>query len=359
MTRSPRRHAPGAAPRLFAVVAALLLAVAACAGGATPSAAGPSPTGSLVPAVTATPGPSAAPVGAATPAAAPSAAAATTYPLALADDEGTVVNLPSRPERIVSLTPATTEILFALGAGDRVVGATDVDDYPEAAKSVTRVVAMGAIDIEKIVGLGADLVVAGGNNFNSPAALAKLRGLGIPVLVVYAPDVAGVLHDIELVGTAAGEGPAAAALAARMRTEIEAIGSAVAGAGTARPRVFYELDATKEIFGPADDSFVARMIRLAGGDPITTGSTTVFSIPLETLLTADPQVIVLGDAAYGVTAEQVAARPGWSAMTAVRTGAVRPVDNVVVTRPGPRLVEGLRALALAIDPGAQLPSVAP
>ena len=96
------------------------------------------------------------------------------------------------------------------------------------------------------------------------------------------------------------------------------------------------------------------MITLAGGDPITTGSPTVFSIPLEMLLAADPQVIVLGDAAYGMTPEIVAARPGWGGMAAVASGAVRPVNDVVVTRPGPRLVEGLRALVLAIDPNASL-----
>jgi iron complex transport system substrate-binding protein len=141
-----------------------------------------------------------------------------------------------------------------------------------------------------------------------------------------------------------------------MQAEIDAIAAAVASAGAERPRVFYELDATKEIYGPADDSFLAEMIGLAGGEAITTGSPTVFSIPLETLLAADPEVIVLGDAAYGVTAEQVAARPGWGVMTAVREGAIRPVDDVVVTRPGPRLAEGLRALALAIDPAAPLPA---
>ena len=144
-------------------------------------------------------------------------------------------------------------------------------------------------------------------------------------------------------------------MAAQMEAEISAIGDAIAAAGGTRPRVFYELDATKEIYGPADDSFLTEMIELAGGDPITTGSPTVFSIPLERLLAADPQVIVLGDAAYGTTPEIVTARPGWGGMTAVTSGAIRPVNDVIVTRPGPRLVEGLRALALAIDPAASLP----
>jgi len=341
--RTPSRLTRAA--RSIAIGALIGLLVAACAA-AAPSPAAPTQASAPAPAATATPTPA--------PTAAPTPVPA--YPLALTDDEGTAVTIPARPERIVSLTPATTEILFAVGAGSRVVGATDADDYPAAAKAVPRVVTMGAIDVEKIVGLAADLVVAGGNGFNSPDTLAKLRGLGFPVLVVYAPDVAAALKDIELVATAAGEPAAGATLTERMRGEIDAIGAAIAGAGPVRPRVFYELDTYQgAIYGPADHTLYADLIRLAGGDPITTGSPTVFSIPLETLLAADPQVIVLGDAAYGATPEIVAARPGWAGMTAVKKGAVRPVNDVVVTRPGPRLVEGLRALSLAINPAAPLP----
>ncbi len=328
---------------LILVALSLATVFAACGGSAPTAPSGPSPTGSIAPAATGTPIP--------IPSPAPAA-----YPLTLTDDEGTSVTLVARPERIVSLTPATTEILFAVGAGPRVVATTDFDDYPPEAVALPDVASFQGVDVEKIVGLEADLVVAGGNGFNSPAAIAKLRDLGIPVLVVYAPDVAGVLADIELVADAAGEGPSGSSLAAGMQAEIDTVVAAIEAGGGALPRVFYELDATKEIYGPADDSFIAEMIALAGGDPITTGSPTVYSIPLETLLVADPQVIVLGDAAYGVTPEQVAGRPGWTGMSAVTEGAIRPVDDVVVTRPGPRLVDGLRALALAIDPGVVLPA---
>jgi iron complex transport system substrate-binding protein len=343
----PRRAR--AATRLPAatLVALVALAVAACGAASTPAPSiGEEPTGSIIPAATGTPAPALTP----TPAAA-------TYPMTLTDDEGTAVALPARPERIVSLTPATTEILFAVGAGDRLVGATDADDHPAAAAAIPRVVTQGAIDVEKIVGLEADLVLAGGNSFNSPEALTKLRSVGIPVLVVYAPDVATVLADVELVATAAGEGAAGTELAGTMRADIDAITNAIASPSATRPRVFYELDLYQgTIYCPAADSLTAEMITLAGGVPITTGSPTVYSIPLETLVVADPEVIVLGDAAYGATAEQVAARPGWGGMAAVKAGAIRPVDDVVVTRPGPRLVEGLRALVLAIDPAAPLPS---
>jgi iron complex transport system substrate-binding protein len=216
-------------------------------------------------------------------------------------------------------------------------------------------VKLGAVDVEKIVGLGADLVIAGGNSFNSPDAIAKLRSLGIPVVVVYAANVAGVYRDIELVAAAADETAAASALVASMQSQSDAVVAAVAASGAPRQRVFYELDATKEIYTFADGIVQDELIQMAGGDPITTGSPTVFSIPLEKLVTADPELILLGDAAYGTTPAQVAARPGWSVMTAVKARAIRPIDDTIVSRPGPRIVDALRALAVAINPALTLP----
>jgi iron complex transport system substrate-binding protein len=330
-----------------ALLAAAIVALAACSSAATPTTS---------PAATAT----------ASPVAPPSASVAVTspspsaspiaYPLTLTDDEGTTVTLATAPKRIISLTPAVTETLFAVGAGSRVVATTDFDDYPPEALGLPHVASYSAVDVEKIVGLQPDLVIAGGNGFNDPAAIARLRSLKVPVLVVYAPDVKTVLADISLVGAAAGQPAEAAAIVARMQADVDAVRAATSG--LALPRVFYELDATKEIFGPADDSFVAEMISIAGGDPITTGSTTSFSIPLERLVAADPEIILLGDAAYGVSADQVTARSGWGTMTAVRSGAIRPVDDLLITRPGPRLTQGLRDLTLAIHPDLVLPSPA-
>jgi cobalamin transport system substrate-binding protein len=344
-TRARRR------PAGFLILSALIaVIVAGCgaAASAVPATVGPSPTAVIAAAATGTPLPASL-----APSPSPSADA---YPLSLKDDEGTVVTIAARPTRIVSLTPATTEILFAVGAGPRVKGVTDADDYPPAAKQITQVVKLGAVDVEKIVGLGADLVIAGGNSFNSPDSIAKLRSLGIPVVVVYAADVAGVFRDIGLVATAAGAAAAGASLVASLQSQVDAVVAAIAAAGAPRPRVFYELDATKQVYTFADGIVQDDLIRKAGGDPITTGSPTVFSIPLEKLVVADPQLILLGDAAYGTTPAQVAARPGWSVMTAVKTGAIRAVDDTLVSRPGPRIVEALRALALAIDPTLPLPA---
>ncbi len=341
------------APLRAAFAASLLVlaaALAACSPIGGRISIPPDATGSTGPAATATPSARVSPSVQLSPSAQPGPSAA--FPVTLTDDEGTAVAIPSEPERIVSLTPATTEILFEIGAGERVVATTDFDDYPPEAVDLPDVASFTAVDVEKIVGLEPDLVIAGGNNFNDPKAIERLRSLDIPVLVTYAPDIATVLADMELIGAAVGQPEEAAELTASLEDGFADVADATAD--LERPRVFYELDATQDIFTAADDSFIEEMIELAGGDPITTGSTTDFSIPLERLVTEDPEVILLGDAAYGVTPEAVAQRPGWDGMTAVREDAIRPVDDIVITRPGPRLLEGLRLLAEAIHPDLDL-----
>ncbi len=354
---------PGRArvPALLGPIATLLVAfvVAACsASGATPPSATPAPaTAAPATQAPATAVPTQAPTAVPTPAPTPTPTPA--FPVTLTDDEGTSVTLAAAPQRIVSLTPAVTETLFALGVGDRIVGNTDYDDFPAQVADIPHVASYTGVDMEKLVAAKPDLVIAGGNGFTPEEAIAKMRALGIPVVVLYADTVDGILRDIDLTGAATGTGEAATTLTSWMKERIDAISAAAtADQATAQPpRVFYELDATKDIYGPAPKSFLASMIGLAGGDPITTGDPTIFAIPLEMLVAADPQVIVLGDANYGTTAEAVTQRPGWAGMTAVKDGAIRPVDDTIVTRPGPRIVDGLRALALAISPDVQLPEV--
>ena len=334
--RSPaadRRHAHRPLPGLILLVAATLLA--ACAGpAATPPVAPVTPV--------------------------PSAEATTTeapaFPATLTDDEGTEVVIPAEPTSIVSLTPAATETLFALGLGDRLVGKVeDFSLYPPEAADVPDVAAYGSVDVERIVGLGTELVIAGGSNFNPPESIAKLRQLGVPVLVVFAPDLETAIADIELIGRATGRSDEATEVTSIIRGAFEEVASATAG--LPRPRVFYELDASQGYFGPAPDYFGTELIRIAGGDPLTSGKAGVYQIEAEQIVAFDPQVILLGDAAYGVTREDVAERPGWEVLTAVRNGDVRPIDDVIVTRPGPRLADGIRALAVAINPALVLPAV--
>jgi iron complex transport system substrate-binding protein len=208
------------------------------------------------------------------------------------------------------------------------------------------------VDTEKIVGLGTDLVIAGGEGGTPQDAVDKLRSLKIPVLVVYAPDVAHDLGDIGLTGKAVGESANAEALEATIKQGFEAVAKATDGVD--KPRVFYETGDQPAIYGIADNSLYAQMIDLAGGTAITTGSATNWEMSTEKLVAADPQLIILGDSAYGVTADAVAKRPGWAGITAVKDRAIKGIDDILVTRPGPRLVDGLRLLVAAIHPEIRL-----
>jgi iron complex transport system substrate-binding protein len=325
----------------------LAVVIAACSGSGS----------SVTPPLNASPSdratPSAAPIGAtASPTSAPE------FPISLTDDGGTTVAIAAEPRTIVSLTPATTEILFALGLGDRIKGKQeDVFHYPPQSDAIPNVATFDSVDVEKIVSLAPDVVFAGGNFFTRPDAIDKMRSLGLPVVVLYAPTVAAVYKDIELTGQAGGRPTEATAMVQRIQSGFAAVKAAVAGLPT--PRVFYELDATGAIYGPADKSFLAEMIELAGGIPITTGSPDKYDISVERLIQQDPEVILLSDGAFGVTADQVSARPGWKVMTAVKNGQIRPIDDQTVTRPGPRLFVGLELLARTIHPKATIPSAEP
>jgi iron complex transport system substrate-binding protein len=331
----------------LALLALAALLFGACSGAAASPSASPAATASAAVAT--------APPATASPTPAPA------FPANLTDDEGTAVSIAAEPKKIVTLTPANTEIVFAVGAGDRVVATDDGSDYPAEAAPLPDVATYASVDVEKVVSLDADLVIAGGLGFTPDEAIKQLRSLGIPVLVVYASSIDAVYKDIELIGAAVGDADAASALTDDMRSEMTAIAdaaSAAAAAAGAKPRVFYDVGYTVEtgqIYGAAEGSFLAEMVALLDVDVITSDPVT-YEIPLETLIEKDPQVILVGvNAFYAPTPAQISKRNGWNVLTAVKNGDIRPVQDTEVTRPGPRLPTGLRNLALAMYPDLDLP----
>jgi iron complex transport system substrate-binding protein len=334
---------PARRPGVALTLVFLAAAITGCSSGASSPSAAPAAESPSAGIAAATPSPTPAPA----------------FPVTLTDDEGTSVELAAEPQKIVSLTPATTEILFALGAGDRVIATDDGSDYPEEAASLPDIATFASVDVEKVVALEPDLVVAGGLGFTPADAITRLRDLHLPVVVVYAASVDGVSDDIELLGSATGTSETASTLTADMRSDMDAVSAAVASQSP-KPRVFYDVgydDTTGAIFAPADDSFLAEMVTLAGGDAITTGDPNTYELPLETLIDKDPQLIIIGtNPFYSPTPDAVAARRGWEALTAVRNGDVRPVRDIEITRPGPRLPIGLRTLAGTIWPEVTLPA---
>jgi len=316
-------------------------------------------TAACTPAAVATAPPTGAPPSTAATGAPPSPTAEPVFPITLTDDEGTKVTIPAEPLQIVSLTPATTETLFALDVGDRVVGKVqDPANFPPQAAAIPEVATFAGIDVERIVSLEPDLVVSGGTGLSQGDAVEQLRRANIPVLVSYPTTVDAGIESIKLLGRAVGKPAEAEALADSIKGRLDDL-AVIASTAASKPRVFYEIDVTNGIFTPPADSIYGEMFRLAGAEPISGDAS--YSISLENLVAADPEVILLGDAAYGQSSQTVKAREGWEGMTAVKEDRIHPIDDIVVTRPGPRVADGLYVLIAAIHPElvAQLPPAPP
>ncbi|TET51528.1 MAG: cobalamin-binding protein [Anaerolineales bacterium] len=269
----------------------------------------------------------------------------------LTDDLGNTVQITAQVERIISLAPSNTEIAFALGLGDRLVGVSDWSDYPPEALEVQKVGTGTEANLELIVSLDPDLVLSIGGE-PVPAINAQLRDLGITVLVLVADDLEGIYHDIELVGQAAGVEDEAEDLTDDMRARVSAVTEAVAAAGD-QPLVFYELDATDPTrpwtvgAGSWHDDFIT----LVGGTNLAGDlANSWVQINAEEIVARDPDIIVLGDANWGITPESVAGRPGWDVIAAVQEGRVYGIDDNLISRQGPRVVDGIEALAKLIHP---------
>jgi len=272
----------------------------------------------------------------------------TSAPINLTDGLGRTVELAGPAQRIVSLTPATTEILFAVGAGAQVVGRDMFSDFPPEALDVADIGgSWGEYNTEAIISLSPDLVIAGG--INPPELVASLEGLGLSVYFLSNPNTLEELYTkIEIIGTLTGKESAASDLVTSLDDRTKAIDASLAGV-TKKPMVYYELDSTPYTAGPG--TFVDLLIARAGGTNFGAGMDSAWAqISLEQLLLADPAIIVLGDSAYGETADTLAARPGWNALTAVKDQQIFIFDDNLASRPGPRLVDGLEALAHLIHP---------
>jgi iron complex transport system substrate-binding protein len=271
----------------------------------------------------------------------------------LTDSLGREVTLASAPTRIVSLAPSNTEILFAIGAGDLLVGRDDFSDYPPAALDVPSIGSLyPSVNAEVIVDLEPDLVLAAG--ITNPADVELLANLGLTVYATsFAVNLDDIYADILALGTLTGRDAQAAAVVADMQARVTAITGQSASI-TERPLVFYEIDATEPsrpwTAGP--DTFVDQLISMAGGENAgNIASDQYAQLSLEQLVAQDPDIIVLGSATYGgQTPALVAQRAGWDGLSAVRSGTVHAFDDNLVTRPGPRIVEGLEALARLIHP---------
>jgi iron complex transport system substrate-binding protein len=275
----------------------------------------------------------------------PAQARPTSSSITVVDDQHTTITLAAPPRRIIALAPNVTEILFALGLGPEVVGVSTYSNYPKAAAKLPVVINYTGLNLEKIVALKPDLLVAAA--IVPQTIVTKLRNLHYTVLMTDPHDLAGIMADIRLVGTACGVPGAAQTVVAGMQQRIDAVHTALAHI-TARPRVYYELDNTYYTVGRG--SFMDALITLAGATNIAGKVANPYpQLSAEKVIAADPQYIILGDTPF-VAPSAVAKRPGWSLISAVKAHRIYPFNDDLASRPGPRIVLGLETLARLLHP---------
>ncbi|KON33493.1 hypothetical protein AC477_01520 [miscellaneous Crenarchaeota group-1 archaeon SG8-32-1] len=276
--------------------------------------------------------------------------------ITLVDGVGNVVTFNEPPERIVSLAPSNTEILFLLGAGDKVVGVTDYCDYPYNFTAWVEAGNMSSIgsyygpSIEPIVALEPDLILASTGSLDAAASLTKL---GYNVLVTEGQYIDEILSDIIMVGRATYQNTEASDIVSEMRTRIDTVVNQVATATTLK--VYHEVwyDPIMSI-GPT--TFIDEIIGLAGGENIFHDATTSWpTVSLEAIVERNPDVMFFPDMYMSTvnfyeTIEAVKERPGWASITAVKNDAIYEINADIISRTGPRLVDALEAIAKMVHP---------
>jgi iron complex transport system substrate-binding protein len=275
-----------------------------------------------------------------------------TFPLTVVDDLGRTVKIEKLPQRIISLAPSNTEIIYALGLEDRLVGTTDYCDYPEAAKYKPRVAGYVNPDLEKVVSQQPDLIIAEAIHENT--VLPALEKLGLTVIVMSASSLNVVLDDIKLIGEVTGKSKAATKLVDDLTKRIQAVTTKTAGLPPEqRPRVLYTVW-YDPIWTMGSETFIDDIIWKSGGDNIFSKDfEKSHVVSLESIISKNPQVIIVsgmgttGDLIYNNIMSEVRLK----GVDAMRDNRVYKISNAnFIERPGPRVVDGLEEVAKIIHP---------
>ncbi|MBT2689170.1 ABC transporter substrate-binding protein [Bacillus sp. ISL-47] len=276
----------------------------------------------------------------------------TDFPVTIKDAIDEEVVIESKPERIVSLIPSNTEIAFELGLGEEVVGVSDFDNYPSEATEKEKIGGQ-EFNVEKIISLSPELVLAHESTAELAAAgLQQLKDAGIPVLVVNnAENFDQVFESIMMIGEASGEKAEAENLVEDMKKKLEEIKAKAAQIKEEnRKSVYVEVAPAPEIYSPGKNTFMDEMLSTINAKNAVTEEGWV-KIDPETIVERNPDVIVT---TYGYYTEdpvgEVVNRDGWQDVSAVKDEHVTDVDSDMVTRSGPRIIEGVEELARAVYP---------
>jgi len=273
--------------------------------------------------------------------------------LTFTDGLGRTVKLAGPAQKIVSTAPSNTEILFAVGAGKQVIGRDDFSDYPAEAADIPAVGSFDKYDLEQIVALKPDLVLLA--EINNIEMVKKLEELGLTVYYLSNPKtIEDMYANLNIVAGLTGHEKETASLIESLKTRVSAVDEKIKAAAS-KPVVFYELDSTDPAkpYTVGPNTFVDLLVSRAGGLNMTTAAGITDSYPqvsIEQIVSSDPELIILGDSMWGISVESVGQRPGWEKLKAVGSLQVYPFDDNTVSRPGPRLVDGLESMAKLLHP---------
>lgn len=275
--------------------------------------------------------------------------------LSIKDDRGQTVKISKVPERIVSISPVATEILFALGAGDRVVGVDKYANYPPGAVEMKNsgelkiVGGYATLSVEKVISLNPDLVIVGGYQSSSKSRLRKIEKMGIPTLCFVGENIPDAISDIETIGGAVGTPLAAESLAENMRNKLQEVREkTVVLSENERPKVFWQVW-WNPIYTVGSGTFLNDIIQTAEGRNIFSDREGWIQVGKETVINRNPEVYCVSPHSEK-TVKQVKNTAGFGSIDAVKNDRVYSVPKDIFSRPGPRLVDAVRVLAYLLHP---------
>lgn len=273
------------------------------------------------------------------------AAAGAQAAVSVLDDAGRRVTVEQAARRVISMAPHATELLFAAGGGTRVVGAMNYSDYPEAAKKIPLVGSNSVIDMERVLALRPDLIVVW-HSGNTARQIAQLESLGVPVFHSEPRTLEQVADNVERLGRLLGTGPAAEAAAAALRARLKGLEARYARRSPVT--VFYQIW-DQPLYTLNDTQIASDAIRLCGGRNVFGSLRAVApEVGIEAVLQADPEAIMAGKR-YDPANPGLRLWEPYKSMTAVKRGNLLTVEGELLTRPGPRVIDGAARLCEALD----------
>ena len=273
---------------------------------------------------------------------------ATSGPYIVVDDRGKEITFDKVPETMVSLQPSNTEILFSLGVGDKIIGATDYDTYPEEAKNIERVSDSYTFNAERIVELNPDVVIA--YTIGDEAQVAQLEEAGVNVFVIAsATTFADVYGNIEQLGDVVGQAEKADEVIEEIQTQIEAVQEKTAKL-VEKKQAYFEISPAPKIWTAGADTFQHEILTVAGVDNIFADQTGWFSPANEDVITRNPEVILTTVYTIENSVEEIKSRLSWDTIQAVQNDHVYQLDEVILGRPATRIGEAVEIVAETVYP---------